>query len=252
MKAGKRDKTGKKRQGSMKEMRPPGGRGGRGAAPGRLPRRAPRRRRPDGSRPAGVARLQALRAPPRLRRAARSSSARSPRRTGAPGRARRPHRTPDREERCTRSAVAPEREPGRPWARAAPGRFRTRPQRRGLAARERRVQLLVDRTMQFAVSATPQRVHHDDHHFLAVLALVPFLPALLRPRDGRRRARAAGRPATEGARARLRRGRRACTAGTQRDLGHLDLLRSGTSRPASSSWASRQSASRSPCKRDWS
>ena len=62
-----------------------------------------------------------------------------------------------------------------------PGCLLPRPQSRCLSPPKRRPDLLVDRPVQFAVRITPQRVHHDHHHFFAVLALVPFFPAFLAP-----------------------------------------------------------------------
>src|SRR6266699_3685276 len=41
------------------------------------------------------------------------------------------------------------------------------------------VQFLVDRPVQFTVGAASQRVHYDDHHFLAVLAFIASFPAFL-------------------------------------------------------------------------
>ena len=55
------------------------------------------------------------------------------------------------------------------------------PQSRCLSPPKRRPDILVDRPVQFAVRITAQRVHHDHHHFFAVLALVPFFPAFLAP-----------------------------------------------------------------------
>ena len=50
-----------------------------------------------------------------------------------------------------------------------------RPSRGGQPARKSSPHLLVDRAMQQAIGAPTQRVHHDHHRFLAVLALVAFL-----------------------------------------------------------------------------
>src|ERR1700675_1319732 len=68
---------------------------------------------------------------------------------------------------------------GRVRAKTTLGRFRTRPPRRRLATGERAIEFFVDRAVQLAIRTPPQRVHHDDDRFLAILALVPSFPAFL-------------------------------------------------------------------------
>src|ERR1039457_1513523 len=59
------------------------------------------------------------------------------------------------------------------------GRFGPRPRPRPLATPERAPDFLVQWPVQSAIFAPPQCVHHHQHHFLAVLALVPFPTAFL-------------------------------------------------------------------------
>src|SRR5947209_2439802 len=69
---------------------------------------------------------------------------------------------------------------GRLRAEASPGCLRTRPPRRSLSPPKRRPDPLVERPVQLPITATPERVHHHDRYFLAVLALVPLLATPLR------------------------------------------------------------------------
>src|ERR1022692_4629257 len=68
---------------------------------------------------------------------------------------------------------------GRVWPKATLGGLGTRPDRRRLTTRERRVQLLVDRSVQFPILTTLERIHHHHGDFLAVLAFVSFFTAFL-------------------------------------------------------------------------
>ena len=68
---------------------------------------------------------------------------------------------------------------GRLRAEAPPRRLRTPPLRRRLSSSKRRPSPLVERPVQLPIVATPECVHHHNHHFLAVLTLVPLLPTPL-------------------------------------------------------------------------
>lgn len=69
---------------------------------------------------------------------------------------------------------------GRLRTEAPPSRLRTRPLRRRLAPPKRRPSPFVKRSVQLPIVASMECIHHHDHHFLAVLTLVPLLATPLR------------------------------------------------------------------------